>query len=564
MHVNERRPGPLDPAASTEAGGPSGQRPRPAGLRDQRRVERRLWAAAAWIGGSVALFAVLLRISLSSPMNSDGANNALQAWDMLHGHLLLPGWIIGDASVYTFELPLYAIIEFFFGLTGVIFHIGAALTYLIVVAFSVALAAANSHGPAVAARCAVVVGVLAAPIVTQQGVSILLAAPDHIGTSVFLLGSFLLIERAPARRFTPPLLAVILCAGQIGDATVLYVAVPAILLVSAYRILAARKIRTGDAAIAVAAAASVPLASLTRAVMLHFGGYAQVRPRTAISPIGQWPGHLVLAWRAIRTLYGAFGATVVHAHAPLSGVAAGFGLACLLAAAFGFAKVAGTWRSASRGEQLLCVAIVVNLAAYVASTLPGTFSSREIASVLPCGAVLAARACVPSRIAGARRARAGLAAAALVALLPLAAAATLPPVRPAAVPLAAWLEAHGLTYGIAGYWDASSVTLQSGNRVQVRAVDRYADPIAGFYINAGYWETKFGWYDASRHDATFVIANGHQIGAKTLRAAQVERYFGRPAATYRVAGREILIYRTNLLEQLGRRSSLRRRATASG
>ncbi len=516
MHVNERRSGPLDPAASTEAGGPSGQRPRPAGLRDQRRVERRLWAAAAWIGGSVALFAVLLRISLSSPMNSDGANNALQAWDMLHGHLLLPGWIIGDASVYTFELPLYAIIEFFFGLTGVIFHIGAALTYLIVVAFSVALAAANSHGPAVAARCAVVVGVLAAPIVTQQGVSILLAAPDHIGTSVFLLGSFLLIERAPARRFTPPLLAVILCAGQIGDATVLYVAVPAILLVSAYRILAARKIRTGDAAIAVAAAASVPLASLTRAVMLHFGGYAQVRP------------------------------------------------ACLLAAAFGFAKVAGTWRSASRGEQLLCVAIVVNLAAYVASTLPGTFSSREIASVLPCGAVLAARACVPSRIAGARRARAGLAAAALVALLPLAAAATLPPVRPAAVPLAAWLEAHGLTYGIAGYWDASSVTLQSGNRVQVRAVDRYADPIAGFYINAGYWETKFGWYDASRHDATFVIANGHQIGAKTLRAAQVERYFGRPAATYRVAGREILIYRTNLLEQLGRPSSLRRRATASG
>ena len=106
-----------------------------------------------------------------------------------------------------------------------------------------------------AARCGVVVGVLAAPIVTQQGVSILLAAPDHIGASVFLLGSFLIIERAPARRFTPPLLAVILCAGQLGDATVLYVAVPAILLVSAYRILAVRRIRTGDTAIALRTAA---------------------------------------------------------------------------------------------------------------------------------------------------------------------------------------------------------------------------------------------------------------------------------------------------------------------
>jgi hypothetical protein len=560
MHVNEQRSGPLDPAASTEAGGPSGRRPRPAGLRDQRPAERRLWAAAAWIGGSLALFAVLLRISLSWPMNSDGANNALQAWDMLHGHLLLPGWIIGDASVATFELPLYAIIEFVFGLTGMIFHIGAALTYLIVAAFSVALAAANSHGPAVAARCAVVVGVLAAPIVTQQGVSILLAAPDHIGTSVFLLGSFLIIDRAPARRFTPPLLAVILCAGQLGDATVLAVAVPAVVLVSAYRILAARKIRTGDTAIAVAAAASVPLASLTRAVMVHFGAYSQVPARTAISPIAQWAEHLVLTWRAIRTLFGAFGATVVDAHAPLSGVAAGFGLACLLAAAFGFAKVAATWRSASRGEQLLCVAIVVNLAAYVASTLPSTFSSREIASVLPCGAVLAARACVPSRIVGARRARAGLAAAALVALLPLAAAATLPPVTPPAVPLAAWLKARGLSYGIAGYWDASAVTLQSGNQVQVRAVVRYPDRIAGFYITGYYWETKADWYVASRHDATFVIANGHYPTAPVLTAADVERYFGRPAAAYQVAGREILIYRTNLLERLGRRSSLHRPA----
>jgi hypothetical protein len=550
MHVNEQHSGGLDPGASSEAAGPSGRRPPRAGLRDQPAAERRLWTAAAWIGASLVLFALLLRISLSWPMNSDGANNALQAWDMLHGHLLLPGWIIGDASIYTFELPLYAIIELFFGLTGVIFHIGAALTYLIVVAFSVALAAANSHGAAVAARCGVVVAVLAAPVVTQQGVSILLAAPDHIGTSVFLLASFLLIERAPARRFTPPLLAVILCAGQIGDGLVLYVAVPAVLLVSAYRILAARKIRTSDTWIAVAAAVSVPLAPLTRAAMVHLGGYSQVSPKTAISPIGHWPQHVVLAWRAIRTLYGAFGATVVDAHAPLSGVAAVFGLACLLAAAFGFAKVVVRWRSASRGEQLLCVAIVVNLAAYVASTLPTTYSSREIAAVLPCGAVLAARACVPSRIADARRARAALAAAALVALLPLTAAATLPPVTPAAASLAAWLKARGLTYGIGGYWDASAVTLQSGNQVQVRAVVRYSDPIAGSYISAYDWETRPDWYDASRHDATFVIANGYYPDSSILKAANVERYFGRPLATYAVAGREILVYRTNLLERL--------------
>ena len=492
----------------------------------------------------MALFAVLLRTSLSNPMDSDGANNALQAWDMLHGNVLLHGWIIGDASVYTLELPLYAIIELFFGLTGMIFHLASALAYEIVVAFSMALACTNSRGPSVVARCGVVVAVLAAPIVTQQGASILLAQPNHTGTSAFLLCSFLLIDRAPDRRFTPPLLAVILCAGQLGDATVFYVAVPAILLVCAYRILAARKIRTGDTAIAVAAAASVPLEWLTRALMRHFGGYSMVHPRTAISPAGQWPQHIVLTWRAIRTLFGAFGATVVNAHAPLAGAASVFGLACLLAAAFGFAKVVGTWTTASRAEQLVCVAIVINLAAYVISTMPSTFSSREIVAVLPCGAVLAARACVPGRIADRSRARVVLAAAALVALLPLAAAASLPSVTPPAAPLAAWLDAHGLTYGIAGYWEASAVTLQSGNQVQVRAVVRRNNQVAAYY-----WESRPDWYDASQHDATFVITDAY-VNSETLTSAAVERYFGRPAAIYAVANFKILVYRTNLLERL--------------
>jgi hypothetical protein len=340
---------------------------------------------------------------------------------------------------------------------------------------------------------------------------------------------------------------VIICAGQIGDATILYVAVPAVLVVCGYRVLAARKIAAADTATAVAAAVSVPLTLLIRAAMMHLGGYSEVHPRTAISPIGQWPEHLVLTWRAIRTLYGAFGATVVDAHTPLGGVAAVFGVACLVAAAFGFARVVWTWRTASRAEQLLCVAIVLNLAAYVASTLPSTYSSREIAAVLPCSAVLAARACVPGRLVGAPRARAAGAVAALAAVVPLAAAtATLPPVTPAAVPLAAWLNTHGYRYGIGGYWDASSVTLQSHNQVQVRAI---AKTTRG-HVAAYYWETRSDWYDASRHDATFVITNGPYPNSPTLGATEVEQYFGRPAAVYHVAGREILIYRRNLLKRL--------------
>jgi hypothetical protein len=569
MHVNEQYSGRPDPDTATATAPDSGTSRQGADQPHSRPAVRRLWTASAWAGGALVLFVLFLRISLSTPMDSDGANNALQAWDMLHGNPLLHGWIIGDASLYTFELPLYAIIEIFSGLTGAIFHVAGALTYLIVAAGAVALAGTGSRGAVKAARCGVAVAVLAAPVLTQQGASILLEAPDHIGTSAFLLFSFLVIDRAAGRRFAPPLLAVILCAGQVGDGLVLYVAVPAVLLVSLYRVLAARKIRTADTAFALAAAASVPLTSLVREVMLHLGGFSMVPPKTAITPVGQWPGHLIVTWRAIRTIYGAFGATVIPYSSPLSGLAAVFGLACLLAAAGGFAKVVWTWRTASRVDQMLCVAIVVNLAAYTVSTLPSTYSSREIAAVLPCGAVLAARACVPGRIADAQHARLAALAAGLAALLPLtAAAATLPAVTAPAVPLAAWLQAHGLRYGIAGYWDASAVTLQSGNKVQVRAVVSTSGAVVranGYVAQAGvqpaqlwgpgrirpfYWETKADWYDGSAHDATFVIANGQYPDSAPLTSAEVRYAFGPPAAVYHVAGRAIMVYRTNLLDRL--------------
>jgi hypothetical protein len=161
--------------------------------------------------------------------------------------------------------------------------------------------------------------------------------------------------------------------------------------------------------------------------------------------------------------------------------------------------------------------------------------------VLPCGAVLAARACVPGRIVGATRAPVALAAAALAAVLPLAAAATQPPATSAAVTLAAWLKAHRLTYGIAGYWEASAVTLESGDRVQVRAITSKNNRFFPYY-----WETKPGWYDASRHRATFVIADYYD----RIPVAAAEHSFGRPAAIYQVAGYHIMVYQGNLLSRL--------------
>jgi hypothetical protein len=487
----------------------------------------------------MALFAFYLRISFTGYVTSDGANNALQAWDMLHGHLLLHGWILGDATYYAFDLPVLAVTEIFFGLSDLTSHVASALTYLIVTVSAVAVALTDSRGPARVARCGVVVAVLTAMFHVVRTAPYLLGPPDHTGTSAFLLVSVLLIDRASARRFTPPLLCAILCAGQIGDGTIRYVAVPAVVVVCGYRAVAARTFRTGDAANALAAAASVPLASAVRAMMRHFGAYQMVAPKTAISQPGQWPHNAALAWHAIRVLFGA----EVGAGSSSLARDAGFmlGLACLLAAAAGFARVAVTWRTASRAEQLLCAAIVINISAYVISTMPGLTNPWEIVAVLPCGAVLAARAFVPGHIGDTLRAGTAAGLVAIGALLPLTAAAAQPAAAVPTASLSAWLKAHGLTYGLAGYWDSSVITLQSGNQVQVRAVR-----MDGSQVFRYDWETNTLWFDASRHDATFVITD--LVGNDLTPSA--ESYFGKPVKIEHVAHWAILIYQKNLLEQV--------------
>ena len=537
MVRSKRIPTDSDPVDAPPAGVPPVHFERPVGP-GHRRVGRP-WVAAAWIAGCLALFAFYLRISFTGYVTADGANIALQAWDMLHGNVQLHGWYVSDVAFYTFDLPVLAVAEAFLGLGELTNHVASALTYLIVTVSAAALALTDSRGLARVARCGVVVAVLTAMFPVESTVPYLLGAPDHTGTSAILLVSFLLIDRAPARCFTPPLLCAILCAGRIGDATIRYVAVPAIVLVCSYRAVAAWKARTGDAACAVAAAVSVPLASAIRAVMRHFGAYQMVAPKTAISPPWQWPHNAAVALHAVGVLFG----VGTGSSSPSLARSAGYmlGLACFVAAAAGFARVAMNWRTASRAEQLLCAAIVINISAYVISTVPAPGNPYEIAAVLPCGAVLAARAVVPGHIGGTLRAGLATGLIAIAALLPLTAAAAQPAAAVPVASLSAWLKAHGLSYGLAGYWDSSVITLQSGNQVQVRAVTMYGSQVFRYD-----WETNTLWFDPSRHDATFVIIDLAGGGL----SPSAESYFGKPVAIEHVAQWAILIYQKNLLQQV--------------
>jgi hypothetical protein len=322
-----------------------------------------------------------------------------------------------------------------------------------------------------------------------------------------------------------------------------------------YRALASRKVRSYDAAVVAAAVASAPLALAVRWGMLQLGGYREVAPRAHLVSPSRWLQELPAAWTVLRLLFG----SIAEPGARLGQAGAWLGMACLIAALAGLVRVLWTWRRASRAEHMVAAIMAINFAVFVVSGAVGLDGYREIAAVLACGGVLAARAVVPAEIRWPKVSAAIAIAAGLVALLPLSAAAGRAPAGPAygpapgnggaapMAPLVAWLEAHRVSYAVSNYWNASVVTVATGGRVQVRTLDYTRGTNGrGMGFRQPFWEANSLWYDPARHDARYAIAQ-----AKGYTAAVYERFFGKPTAVYQVGTDWVVLqYPQNLLPKV--------------
>ena len=147
---------------------------------DESRRRRARWA---WVGGlaglALVLFFVYLRLSRTYAATSDGADQALQGWDMLHGNWLLRGWTIADVTYYTTEVPEYALVELFRGLRADDVHIAGAATYTLLVLAAGLLARGRSRGREGLIRFGVAAGIMIAPQLGNN-THLVLSQPDHL------------------------------------------------------------------------------------------------------------------------------------------------------------------------------------------------------------------------------------------------------------------------------------------------------------------------------------------------------------------------------------------------
>jgi hypothetical protein len=516
---------------------------------DDRRRAAAAWAAwpAGFIAVGLLLFLLYLRLSQTTAVTADGASNALQAWDMLHGNPLLRGWTLSDVPFYTTELPEYMAVELVHGLSADVVHICAAITYTLLVLLAALLAKGRTTGREAWVRMLVAAGIMLAPQL-GQGTPILLLQPDHVGTGVPLLLAWLVIDRLGRRWYVPVAVGVILVVAAVGDKITLTVAVlplAAVCAVLAYRGIFQRsepvRAHWFELSLAVAAVVSYQIARVIQHTIAGHGGYVVQPLKTSFAVIPNMPQHFWLTIQGIFGLYGAnfFGESL--------GPDAAFTLLHLIGVAvalWAFCVAVRHFFHQDFVVQVLVVGIAVNVLSYMFSVLPGSYwGSRQIAAVLPLGAVLAGRL-LAGRIIAARLVPA-MAAALLIYVFALGHGVTQPQAPAYGQNLAGWLSAHHLSYGLADYPEANTITLDSGNQVQVR------EPSwpAGFAFPGNY-ESRASWYDPRLHYANFVVTVAQPHGHRSVVYYDARANFGPPAKTYRFHEFVIMIWHKNLLTRI--------------
>jgi hypothetical protein len=486
--------------------------------------------------GFLLLAALLTRIAWTQPTLSDGSNTVLEGWDFAHGDVLLHGWILSDVSFYVLEIPIAALSTLAVGASAAAVHLTAGIVYTLVIGCTLWCLRSRDVSRTVPA-----LAVLLVPLADVVARHALITGVDHLGSSVFILLSTLIVDRLRERWYAAWLLLAVFTLGEVSDGFVTYVGVSAVIGVCVWQMLAEWRLSWDMPRFIAAATVSLAAARHVRTELRHLGGYMMTSPNTVVSPRSEWPAHLRSTWFGLKVLLG-----FAQTGGGISGachLAAGWLLLTL--AVLGGIRTLRHWRTRGSGSeggsgipQRIAVLLVPGaLVAYMLSEQSAIAGNAfDLAGTLPFCALLAANS-----INGFRGvARVGTKAVAVITALAVVFAVAQPAAATDSSGLISRLRVLHLGEGISDYPTASSTTVASGQGVTVRAVVWNG---GGFSVYG--WETRTQWYRAAKHEARYFVTSADGSTPK-----EVESAFGKPAAAYRIGEYDVLVYSYNLFTRI--------------
>jgi hypothetical protein len=500
-------------------------------------------------------FLCYLRLAGTLPVDSDGASVALQAWDMLHGNLLLHGWRLSDVSFYTTELPEYMVVELVTGRHPDAVHAAAALSYTLMLLLTVLLANSGRAGSAGLIRVMVAGGIMLAPQLAS-GVNNLIASPDHVATTVLVLVIWVILDRSRQRWYIPVIAGVLLAWGTVADPLILFIAALPLVLASAVRIFRSvvtvrESLRSQWYYLALIGAtiAGAAAGELGLHLIESHGGF-----QTVGSVVQLGHGFSV----TVKGLLLLGGADFLGLPLTASTAAVVLHLASVLLAALATLLAVRRFLKNDLVDQVLVLGLLINLGAYAFSTQSLSLgSTRQIVAVLAFSAALAGRL-LAERLLTVRFAVPALIVVLAGYLAGLGSEVTQPQVQPQQL-LVNFLVSHDLRSGLAGYWQSNVVTLASGGQIDIRLVTPPGAPRgtqnaplgSPQLLVPGTWEVKTRWYDPAAASADYVVLfPGVPTAAGLTDERAVLNTFGQPAHTYRVGAYRVLVWKKNLLQDL--------------
>jgi hypothetical protein len=514
-----------------------------------------------------------LVMSRTEPVNADGASQALMAWDMLHGNLLLSGWTVSDVSFYLTDILVYVAVEAVYGLSADVVHVAAAVIYALLVLVTLAVAKGRTRGREAVVRVGLALAIIAVPA-AGRGSWVLLLSPDHTGTGIPLLLTWLVLDRGLNRPaggdgdggdgdgggdggaartptwWLPYAIMLLLAWGQISDPLVTFIGAVPLALVGAVRLWRdgrrrPRHWRGVDAWLVAAGVGSFLLAQNVLLALHLAGGYVtHALPLRFVALSGALE-NIKITGQVLGVVFGAYFPDRGSPVAVAVGVLHLLGLLAVAAAVVLVALRAGRRGAVTDPvNEVMAVGVLFNVGAFVVSTLPADMTTaRQVAVTVPLGAALLARLAGPwlaSQRLAARRLLPAFAAVLLVIAGEFAVrVATARPQPAANQDIADWLQANHLNYGLGGFWSANNITLGSGGRVTVAAITG-RDKVWAYR-----WLNNAGWFDPARHDARFVVFDRYDPSVPTEEA--VVARFGPPVARHDFQRVTVLIYDRNLL-----------------
>jgi hypothetical protein len=497
---------------------------------------------------AVGLVEMYDRLSQTAPPTADSANAVLQGRAMADGNLLLHAWTLSGASFYVTDLPFYAVVAAVSGVSSAAAHEVGAIIYTLILIAAMLLARGSARGPEAVWRMAITFVLLVAPM-PGAAVQLLLMGPFHAGTCVFLLLALLVLDSAGARLGGAVLFGLCLTLAVLSDALSVYVVVVPVAVVVGLRLLTRRATLQSEGALLAAALLSVPAALLAGGLIGLLGGFTTVPLAGSFVRMEDLPKNLSLTVQGVLLLFGAnfFGQPFATGQT----FTILFHLLGLGFVLFVGRQMIAAWRRGRQPDlvlQVMLVAMAFDVAAYLFSNQAiDLLTSRYLIPFFVFGSVIAGRA--GARFLSRPPLRTAAIAVGIVYMGFLAASLRAPAASSESTDIGAWLDRNDLHYGLAAYWQASTVTVETGGRVRVRAIDLNA-PVPSPYR----WEAEASWYDPRLTDnrATFVLRDTSD--PRSVDRRSVEAAFGPPREEHMVGHYQVLVWdrSRNLLDDLAR------------